>query len=501
MELKTAIEKLNEIQKAQYALRHAMSVIYVDGDTVAPKNSWKGRGKALAYLSELDYKTTDGPEYPEILETILANRENTDEKTFRQAELMKEDYDNMHVMSMEEYVAFRELTNEANTVWHEAKEKSDYAMFAPLLEKLIDYQKRYAERKGKGEKKLYDVLLDEYEKGASMAMLDPFFQQIREDLTPLILEIAKKPAIDPPFLKNTWPIAQQRIFSEKVMRMEGIDPDCCTLGETEHPFTDGMNKWDVRITTHYHEEDALSSMFSVIHEGGHALYDMGSADDLQFTCLAGGSTMGIHESQSRFYENLICRSRAFCKPLLKVMQEVFPEQTKGVTAEELYRAINKSQPSLIRTEADELTYPLHVMIRYEIEKGMINGDLKVSELPGIWNELYKKYLGVTVPDDRHGILQDSHWSGAGFGYFPSYALGSAYGVQMLRQMEKDIDVWGIAESGDLRPITAWLADKIHRYGCLKKPQEVLLNAMGGPLDASFYTGYLKDKYKDLYGIG
>ena len=500
MELNQALLKLEKMEQAFYALRHASSVLYVDGDTVAPKQSWKGRGEALGYLSELNYRQLVSEETGEVLDTILAAKNQVDEKIFRQAEVIKEDYDHLHVIPMEEYVAYQKLTNEASAVWHDAKAKSDYAMFAPLLEKLIAFQRRIAELKGKGEKKPYDVLLDDYEKGASMETLDPFFDTLRAELTPLIQEIAKRPAIGFDPERFTWPIEAQRRFSNEIMRMEGLDPERCTLGETEHPFTDGVNKWDVRITTHYHEENALESMFSVIHEGGHALYELGVADDLQFTSLGGGSTMGIHESQSRFFENLICRSRPFATPLLKVMKEIFPAQMKGVTPEELYRGINRSHPSLIRTEADELTYPLHVLIRYEIEKGIFAGDLKVSDLPGVWNGLYKKYLGIDVPDDRRGILQDSHWSGGMMGYFPSYALGSAYGVQMLRRMEGDLDVWGIVATGDLRPINAWLDEKVHRFGRLKKPQDVLLYAMGEPLDATVYTAYLKEKYSALYGL-
>ena len=372
MTLNKAVEKLNELEKAAYALNHAQAVLYTDGDTVAPKNSWKGRGMALAYLGELMYKQLVNPETGEVLETVLQHKEETDEITFRRAEVMKEHYDDLHVLPMEEYVAFQELTNESSAVWHDAKVKSDWNMFAPFLEKIIAGRRRFASLKAP-EKPAYDVLLDEYEKGAVMADLDPFFRTLREELSPLIREVAAREKPVPAFMKGPWPIADQRLFSEKIMALEGIDPMNCTLGETEHPFTNNTNKWDVRITTHYHEEDPFSSMFSVIHEGGHALYELDVRDDLQFTCLSGGVSMGVHESQSRFYENLIARSRAFCAPLLKIMKDVFPEQMKGVTEEELYSAVNLSKPSLIRTEADELTYSLHVMIRYELEKAMIAG--------------------------------------------------------------------------------------------------------------------------------
>ncbi len=499
MTLEQAAEKLNELEKAAYAIGHAQSILYVDGDTFAPKNSWKGRGKALAYLGELTYRQMVNPETGEILETILQHRDDTDEITFRRAEVMKEAYDNLHVLPMEEYIAWQQLTNESSSVWHDAKLRSDWAMFSPYLEKIIAARRRFASLK-KPDQPAYDVLLDQYEKGAVMKDLDPFFAALRRDLSPVIREVAAREKPVPAFMKGPWPVEKQRLFSGKIMALEGIDPLNCTLGETEHPFTSGTNKWDVRITTHYHEDDPFSSMFSVIHEGGHALYELDVRDDLQFTCLSGGATMGIHESQSRFYENIIGRSRAFCTPLLKILKEIFPEQTGSLTEEELYSAINLSKPSLIRTEADELTYSLHVMIRYEIEKSLIAGDLKVADIPGEWNRLYREVLGVEVPDDRRGCLQDSHWSTGYLGYFPSYALGSAYGVQMLREMEKSVNVWDTVEKGDLSPVTAWLTERVHRYGSLKKPQDILPDAMGGPLDAAVYTGYLNKKYSELYKL-
>ena len=499
MTLNEAIEKLNELEKSTYALNHALSILSVDGDTVAPKNSWKGRGKAMAYLTELAYKQLVNPETGEMLDTILQHREEADEVTFRKAELLKENYDEYNILPMEEFVAYQELTNESGAVWHDAKEKSDWEMFAPYLEKLVAFRRRFASLKDPS-KPAYDVLLNQFEKGASMESLDPFFRTLREELSPVILEVAAREKPVPAFMKGPWAVSGQRLFSRKIMALEGIDPLNCTLGETEHPFTDSTNKWDVRITTHYYENDPFSSMYSVIHEGGHALYELNIRDDLQFTNLAGGVSMGVHESQSRFYENIIGRSRAFCTPLLKIMKEVFPEQMKSVTEEELYSAINLSKPSLIRTEADELTYSLHVMIRYELEKAMIAGDLKVADIPGEWNRLYKEVLGVDVPDNKRGCLQDSHWSFGGIGYFPSYALGSAYGIQMLHEMEKTVDVRGTVAKGDLSPVTAWLTEKIHQYGSLKKPADLLPAAMGGPLDAKVYTDYLKKKFGELYKL-
>lgn len=499
MNLQTAMEKLNTLEATQCAYYHAMSVLSIDGETVAPKRSVVGRSKTMGVLSGVTYQLLVNDEVREMLEVILSSKEQVDAATARRAELLKEDLDNMTRIPQEEYVAYQTLVNEANAVWHEAKEKSEFPLFAPYLEKIIDYNRRFAAYKNP-DKPAYDVLLDDYEKGASMATLDPFFALLREKLTPVILEVAKQPAPRTDFLHQSFPIAQQRVFSDRLMAMMGMDRECCAIGETEHPFTDGFNKWDVRITTHYYENDLASSMYSVIHEGGHALYEMGVGDELQFTGLSGGSTMGIHESQSRFYENIIGRSLPFCKALLPVAQELFPTQLRGVTPEMFYAAVNEARPSLIRTEADELTYAHHVMIRYELEKLMLSGQVKVNELPGLWNQFYKDYLGVTVPNDREGILQDSHWSGGAIGYFPSYALGSAYGVQMLAAMEKEVDVWAAAEKGDLSPITAWLGEHIHRYGRLLKPAQLLGNAMGAPFDPNCYVDYLTKKFSALYHL-
>ncbi|MBP5725798.1 MAG: carboxypeptidase M32, partial [Clostridia bacterium] len=309
MTLEQAVEKLNELEKAFYAINHAQAVLSVDGDTVAPKNSWKGRGKALAYLGELIYRQLVNPETGEVLETVLQHPDQADEVTFRRAEVLKEEYDDLHILPMEEFIAWQELTNESGAVWHDAKEKSDWEMFAPYLEKIVAFRRRFASLKDPS-KPAYDVLLDQYEKDASMESLDPFFRTLREELSPVIREVAAREKPVPAFMKGPWSVSSQRLFSQKIMALEGIDPLNCTLGETEHPFTDSTNKWDVRITTHYYENDPFSSMYSVIHEGGHALYELNVRDDLQFTNLAYGVSMGVHESQSRFYENIIGRSRA-----------------------------------------------------------------------------------------------------------------------------------------------------------------------------------------------
>ncbi|MBR4711696.1 MAG: carboxypeptidase M32 [Clostridia bacterium] len=498
MTLETAAAKLTGLEQTLHAYGHALGALSLDGATVAPKNAAAGRARTMGVLSGVVHGILTAEETGETLETILS-APDAEPALRRRAELMREDRDMLVLVPADEYRAYCELTAEADAVWHEAKPKSDWAAFEPYLEKIVAYNRRLAARRDP-DAPAYDVLLGLYEKGTDMALLDPFFAALRRDLTPVILAVKEKPAPDTAFLHRHYPVETQRVFSDRLMAMMGLNRDDCAIGETEHPFTDGFNKHDVRITTHYHEDDVSASMYSVIHEGGHALYELGGADELEGTGLAGGVSMSIHESQSRFYENLIGRSLPFCRAVLPVMRELFPGQTEGVDADKLYRALNRAEPSLIRTEADELTYGMHIMIRYELEKAMIGGSLAVRDVPGEWNRMYREYLGIEVPDHRRGVLQDMHWAGGMLGYFPSYALGSAYGVQMLERMERETDVWGAVERGDLTPVTDWLREHIHRFGRTLPPRQLLEQAIGGPFDPARYTAYLTRKYSALYAL-
>ena len=499
MTLNEAIRKLDTLEKQLLAYRHAMGVLVYDGETVAPAHSAPGRGATLAVLGAVEHGMLTAPETKETLDTLMADREGLDLPTLRRAEILKEDCDLLTLVPAAEYSSYQRLLAEAGAVWRAAKRGNDYAAFAPYLERIVAYNRRLAQRKDES-KPAYDVLLDMYEKGASMAMLDPFFEKLRAGLTPVIAAVGERPQPDAPFMHATFPVHQQRAFTDRLMALMGIDRADCAVGETEHPFTDGYGKHDMRITTHYHEDCALLSMYSVVHEGGHALYELGIEDQWQGTLLQKGTSMGIHESQSRFYENLIGRSLPFCQAVLPLMKECFPAQTQGLDAETLYRLVNIARPSLIRTEADELTYSMHVMVRYELERRMFSGDLKVADIPAAWNELYEKYLGLNVPDDTRGVLQDSHWSGGLMGYFPSYALGSAYGAQMLRAMERDIDVWDGVSKGDLSAVTGWLRERIHRHGSLLTPAQVLASACGAAFDPKYYIDYLTGKYSALYAL-
>ena len=498
MELTQALERLETLQRKMYAYRCASSSLYLDSVTVAPRDTAQGRGVALGVLAGEEHKLLADPETGALLDFLGERAGELTQLQRRQVEELTRSCRQLRRIPAEEYMAYAQLTNEASDVWHKAKEASDFEMFRPALEKLVDFNRRFAGYYDP-DKAPYDALLNEYERGVDTAALDRFFAAVREKLVPVIHAIGEKERPDDSFLFRHYPAEAQRRFSDYLMEVLGLDRAHCTIGETEHPFTLEFNNQDVRITTHYDEDNVASSMYSVIHEGGHAKYELNIADEVQYTCLAGGVSMGVHESQSRFYENLIGRSLPFIQAIFPKIQSFFPQQLADVTAERFYRAVNKAQPSLIRTEADELTYCLHIMVRYEIEKQLIGGALAVADVPETWNRLYKEYLGVDVPDDRRGCLQDSHWSGGSFGYFPSYALGSAYGAQMLRNMERDIDVWGPVSRGDLSAVSAWLKEKVHRFGGLHTPAEVVKNACG-EFDPSIYTDYLVKKYSELYDL-
>ena len=500
MTLTDARAALTELQQRMAAYDHALSLLYYDGVTTAPRGTAANRAQTTGVLSAEVYRLTTGEETVALLELLDAHRDELDEKERRMVYLLLKDIRRMQKIPMDEYLEIQRQTVEAEDVWHTAKERSDFALFRPHLENMFNAAKKIA-RYCAPEKDPYDYWLGEYEEGLDRARCDTFFAALRSRLVPLIHAVGQKPQLDDSMLHTPISAARQDALSLRLMEIIGLDGAHVGLSTTEHPFTTSLGSHlDERITTHYHEDDFSSSLFSVIHEGGHALYDTGSDESLAYTVLDGGVSMSIHESQSRFYENLLGRSRGFCAYLFTVLRELFPAEMAGHDDEELYRALNRSQPSLIRTQADELTYSLHVMVRYELEKRVMADELTVAEIPAEWNRLYKEYLGVDVPDDRSGCLQDSHWSGGMIGYFPSYALGSAYGVQFLRRMEETVDVDGCLRRGDFGPINAWNREHIWRHGSLYRPGELFRAAAGADFDPTYYTDYLTQKFSALYGL-
>ena len=498
-ETKTALEQLKKLELTMTAYSHVLGVTGLDAATAAPKGSYEGRGQVMGILSQVTYDLMADPKNGEMLAALEAEPDSLDAQTRREVEAARKEYDQIHRIPAEEYVAYSILLNDAQAVWEKAKNDNDFGAFAPYLEKIVAYSRKFAGYYNP-QMQPYDALLNEYEEGLNMETLDAFFAQLRQTIVPLLAKVKEAGPIDDSFLRKNYPVDKQRQFSDYLMEVLGIDRNHCGIAETEHPFTTNFNNKDVRITTHYYENNLSSSMFSVIHEGGHAIYELDCDDCYNYTFLAGGASMGIHESQSRFYENLIGRSAEFVNSIFPKLQELFPEQLAGVDADMFYRAINKAEPSLIRTEADELTYALHIMVRYELEKQMIAGTLAVKDVPAAWNRLYKEYLGVEVPNDKAGCLQDTHWAGGMIGYFPSYALGSAYGAQFLKKMKETVDVEACLKVGNLGPINAWNREHIWKHGSLYQPAQLLDKVLGEAFDPNVYLDYLEAKCKDVYGL-
>ena len=494
-----ALEALDKHQQTLAAYGHALGVVYLDASTVAPKGTWEGRGRTMATLSEITYRLETDPAVGEMLSYLETHLDELDPIHKRQVEVLRKSYDQTCKIPAEDSIAYSVLMNDAQAIWEKAKNENDFDAFAPYLEKIVAYNRKFAGYYNP-DMAPYDALLNKYEEGMNMETLDAFFAKLRQVIVPLTAKIQAAPQIDDSFLHRHYGVEQQRKFSDYLMEVLGLDRNYCGIAETEHPFTTNFNNKDVRITTHYYENDLASSMYSVIHEGGHALYELGADDCYNFTALQGGVSMGIHESQSRFYENIIGRSRAFIHAIFPKVKELFPEQLADVDEEMFYKAVNKAEPSLIRTAADELTYANHIMIRYELEKQLIGGTLEVKDVPAAWNKLYKEYLGIDVPNDAMGCLQDTHWAGGMIGYFPSYALGSAYGAQMIAKMQEEIgDVYEDVANGDLSKVTAWLKEKIHRHASFKKPG-ALFEEVCGKFDAKFFTDYLTEKFSALYDL-
>ncbi|HET6871477.1 MAG TPA: carboxypeptidase M32 [Sporolactobacillaceae bacterium] len=482
-------------------MQEAIGLMAWDLRTGAPRKGVEQRSEVIGTLSQSVFELSTSQEMRFFIEALTDPAVFNQLSDITQKSIMesKKEYDLNVKIPPEEYKNYVILQSKAETVWSEAKSASNFSMLQPYLEKLVDYKNRFIDYWGhKGTR--YNTLLDQYEPGITVDVIDRVFTQVREAIVPLVEEI--KNASDQPktdFLFTAFPKAAQREFSLFMLNEIGYDLSAGRLDETAHPFATGLNPGDVRVTTNYNENDFRVAIFGTMHEGGHGIYEQNISSDLIGTPLCRGTSMGIHESQSLFFENFIGRSR----PLWEHYYGEFKKAANGafddVSIEAFYRAINVSGPSFIRIEADELTYPLHIIVRYEIEKGLFNGDLKVKDLPGVWNDKMEAYLGIRPKTDREGVLQDIHWSGGDFGYFPSYALGYIYAAQFKKAMLNDLpDFDGLLRSGNLTPIRTWLTTQIHQYGAKKKPIEIVQEVTGGPLNAEALIDYLTKKYRDLY---
>jgi len=411
------------------------------------------------------------------------------------------DYDKAVKIPVDLVQEMAKITSEAHYVWIEARKEKNFSKFAPVLKKIVALNRRMADCWG-FEGSPYDALLDEYEPGLTSAQVDPLFAELKKNIVPLLRAIQKSPQKpDAAFMQQNYPAEDQLAFSRRVLEAMGFDFDRGRLDLSAHPFSSGTGIDDVRLTTRVHENDVFSALSSSMHEGGHGMYEQGIDPALGRTPLGTGTSLGIHESQSRMWENQIGRGKAFWRHFYPLLQKQFKEQLKDVTREQFYAAINEVKTSFIRVEADEVTYNLHIMLRYEIEKAVIEGSLAVDDIPAAWNEKAQSYLGITPPDDALGCLQDVHWSHGSFGYFPTYTLGNLYAAQFYAQAKKEIA--GLEDKvsrGELLPLRNWLNEKIHRVGRSENAAEIVERVCGGPLDASHFVAYLTQKYGEIYAV-
>jgi len=489
-------EKLGEIRDVSAAL----SMLHWDQQTYMPPKAGEERGRQIATLSALRHRLFTSSHMADLLVTLRNEQEDLVGDSRALIEVSLYDFDREMKLPGDFVKDLAQAESDAFEAWIKAKKNSDFRIFRPHLEKLVSLQKQKAEYLGY-EGDPYNALLEIYERGMTTEKVAVVFTEIGEAQGALVQAISESTQLRFPWLDQVWKKQGQWDFGMTVLADIGYDLDAGRQDLSAHPFTTSFGSKDVRVTTRIHEDDLFSALMSTLHEGGHALYEQGYREEDARSPLAEAPSLGIHESQSRMWENMVGRSLPFWRRYLPDLQAAFPGQLESVSAEEVYRAINRVERSLIRVEADECTYNLHVILRFELERAMLSGELKVADLPGAWNEKIKRYLGIEVPDDAHGCLQDVHWSSACFGYFPTYALGNLYAAQLFEKIREEIpNLNGAIEEGNFKPLLSWLREKVHRHGRRLTTPEIVREATGSELKSGPYLQYLENKFKPLYGL-
>lgn len=492
--MQQALQFYIEQRKKLLAQQYAGFLVSWDHETQATEESVLANADQMGVLSAYQYELMTDTRFENAVETLYAHRAELDAVLAHEIEVTYKNIQETKKIPADEYVAYSQLMSEAYPIYVRAKRDNDFELFRPYLEKIVSYVRKQTVWLATDKLNGYDVLLDMYEPNYNQAKYDAFFDLLREKLVPVVKKVTEKVEPIPAWANQVWEKRKQVEFCEYLRDVLCFDKSRGIMAESAHPFTTNFGTEDVRITNFYHEDLLISSIFSVIHETGHALYEQQGDKALNGTFCSGGASLGMHESQSRFYENLIGRSLEFWQVHYPELQRVFAPKLNDVSVEQFVAYVNRAERSFVRTEADELTYPLHVMLRYEIEKLLISGELQVKDLPKYWNEKFTEYFGITPPTDVLGVLQDMHWAGGSFGYFPTYALGSAIASQLYYHMNKDFDVAKSLESGNTQRVNDWLKEHIHKYGSSKYPDKILRLAIGEDFDAKYYVDYLVNKY-------
>ena len=472
-----------------------------DQEVLMPPKAAALRAEQLAWISKTGHQRLTDPRIGELLDEL----ESTDGLADVQAanvRLARESYDKATKLPTEFVEEMAKHRSKAQISWSEARAKDDFSIFRDDLAKSIDLARRKADYLGYDELR-YDALLDIYESGLTVARVDPLFAGLRDNVAPLIkavVESGNRPDIS--WVEdNSWEQPGQEALSQGVSEAIGFDFSAGRRDASTHPFCGGPNPDDVRWTTRYSESDPFGSLYGSMHETGHGTYEQGRRRDLDFQPAGEANGLGVHESQSRLWENQIGRSHEFCEWALPMWQKHFPQNMDGVDSEALWQAVNLVEPSLIRVEADEATYNMHIMIRYEIEKKLIAGDLEIDDLPDAWDDMYEEFLGIRAPNRTLGVLQDIHWSMGAFGYFPTYTLGNLYSAQLLAAARKDLpDHDEQMRCGEFGPLLDWMREHVHQRGSILEPADLIEEATGSPPSPDAFVDYLKDKVERLYGV-
>lgn len=484
-------------------LNSCAAVLGWDQQTYMPAKGAALRGDQMAFLAGLAHGKATDPKVGELLAAVEGSELVRDPESDSAANVreLRRGYDRATKLPAALVEELARVTTAAQQAWQEAKAKSDFPLFRPHLEKVVALKREEAKAVGYTDHP-YNALLDEYEPGATVAEVREVFAGLTRELVPLIKAIGesgKKP--DRSVLEREYPVERQKVFAEAAAVAFGFDFAAGRLDTTAHPFCSGFGPGDCRITTRYNPRFFSEAFFGVLHETGHALYEQNLPAEHFGTPVGGACSLGIHESQSRLWENQVGRGRAFWDHFFPRLQQTFPAALAGVEFDRFYFAVNEVKPSLIRVEADEATYNLHVALRFELELGLVGGDLAVADLPGAWNEKVRAYLGVAVPDDARGCLQDIHWSFGGIGYFPTYTLGNLYAAQLMAAARRELS--GLDDDfrrGAFGRLKSWLGEKIHRHGGRFRAGELCRRATGEALSPRYFASYLNEKFGPLYGV-
>lgn len=495
----TLVEKIQTIHDVQKAAQ----LLSWDREVIMPRKATAERIQQMATVSRIAHEMFTADEIGELLQQARAelNGSDPDGTAKRLIDLVERQYTRSRLFSTE-FVKRRTLiAGAAREAWVGARANNDFAAFEPHLARIIELCQESAELLGYSDEP-YDALLDQYEQGMKTADVRALFAAVTQETVPLLRAIVTDGTpVDDSLLHQPYPVEQQQAFARYIATQVGYDFERGHLGTVVHPFASSLSRNDSRITSRWYPDFLNPGLFGVLHESGHAMYEQGTHPDFIRTPLARGTSLGLHESQSRSIENVIGRSRGFWQRHYAELQAAFPQQLGGHNVDAFYRAINKVQPSYIRVEADELTYNFHIILRFELEQAMLNGELAARDLPQAWASRFEQLLGIVPPDDTLGCLQDVHWSGPSFGYFPTYALGNLYGAQFYETIGAQApEIIAALEDGDALPYVGWLRDNIHVHGAKFPPAELVQRATGQPLSHAPFVRYVTRKFSAIYGL-